>query len=109
MTQDEMRAWFAKNRTAVLIGCGVVALLAVAGSGNEGGSGPQQQPPQQPDGGPVYGGGGGAGDGGGGGVDIDEWRRRERASDEAQRERVRTIREEERCADGNTVSIHTGC
>lgn len=49
----------------------------------------------------------------GGGVDMDEWRRREAESDEAQRRRIDTIREEERCrnSDGteDTVSIHTGC
>lgn len=60
------------------------------------------------------GGGGGAnpyagGGGGGGGTDMDEWRRRQERDDEEQRRRIRTIREEERCSDGNVVSIHTGC
>jgi hypothetical protein len=50
---------------------------------------------------------------GDGGVDMDEWRRRQAQDDIEQRQRIDTIREEERCrnADGteDTVSIHSGC
>ena len=56
----------------------------------------------------------GGGGSGGGGVDMDAWRRREAESDEAQRRRIETIREEQRCVDPETgevrtVSIHVGC
>ena len=51
--------------------------------------------------------------GGDSGVDMDAWRRRQAQDDIEQRQRVDTIREEERCrnSDGteDTVSIHTGC
>ena len=62
------------------------------------------------------GGGGGyrGGGGGGGGVDMDRWREDQRRDDEAQRRRIETIRETERCYDPETgrsyeVSIHVGC
>ncbi len=58
--------------------------------------------------------GGGGGGGGGGGVDMDRWREDQRRDDEAQRRRIETIRETERCYDPETgrsyeVSIHVGC
>jgi hypothetical protein len=50
----------------------------------------------------------------GGGFDMDEWRRGQARDDEAQRQRVETIRETQRCRDPETgatyeVSIHAGC
>lgn len=59
-------------------------------------------------------GGRGGGGGGGGGVDMDRWREEQRRDDEAQRRRIETIRETERCYDPETgttveVSIHVGC
>jgi len=58
--------------------------------------------------------GGGGGGGGGGGFDMDRWREDQRRDDEAQRRRIETIREVERCYDPETgrtyeVSIHVGC
>lgn len=124
-------AWLQRNRTAVIIGGAVAVLLVVAGgaSTNSGGTEPTdcgqasatclpEQSGGDGTGGGVPGGdgsgtGGGVPSGDGGGFDMDEWRRRQAEDDERQRERIRTIREEEKCAreDGgnDVVSIHTGC
>lgn len=48
------------------------------------------------------GGGGGGSRGGGSGVDMDRWREDQRRDDEAQRRRIDTIREVERCYDPET-------
>ncbi len=69
--------------------------------------------PAQPGRGPVVAGRGGSG-GGGGGFDMDRWREDQRRDDEAQRRRIDSIREVERCYDPETgrtyeVSIHVGC
>lgn len=126
--------WFQRNKKTVLIVGAVGLAIAAIGSAQESdsgsslpqGCGGQNQPacpPQygggQGGGGPQGGGMGGGGTddgggmgppaGGGGGIDMDEWRRRQAQDDEEQRRRVRTIREEERCPDGNVVSIHDGC
>jgi hypothetical protein len=63
---------------------------------------------------PVSARGGRGGSGGGGGFDMDRWREDQRRDDEAQRRRIETIREVERCYDPETgrtyeVSIHVGC
>jgi hypothetical protein len=54
------------------------------------------------------------GGGGGGGFDMDRWREEQRRDDRAQRDRIDSIREVERCYDPETgtvveVSIHIGC
>lgn len=106
--RKQLEDFVRNNKLAVGIGGAVLLVLAFSGGGETsatdpsggGGSGP-------------YSDGGGAGSGGSGEVDMDAWRRRERADDEAQRRRIESIREEERCrnSDGtvDTVSVHTGC
>lgn len=135
----DFNSWFQRNKKNVLIAGAVgLVIVAIAGAQestpvqqSQGCGGPNQPPCQygggqggqggdQGGGGGPYtddgggGGGGGAnpyagGGGGGGGTDMEAWRRRQEQEDEEQRRRIRTIREEERCSDGNVVSIHTGC
>jgi len=136
---DQFRAWFEKNKTAVLVGVGVAALIVVAGGATESQQAPPPQQPPRSDGappGPPQGYPPANPQDGGypqeqqpsydtqgpgpapvstppSGIDMEERRRTEAADDERQRERIRTIREEEKCrrADGSedVVPIHVGC
>ena len=109
-SREQIEAFVKKHKVALAIGAVVIILMALADGGgdtNAGGGAPS--PPA-----PIYVEGGGGGGDDGGGFDMDRWREEQRRDDRAQRDRIDSIREVERCYDPDTgevveVSIHVGC